>query len=252
MNSEKQKINIAALGDTHITETSQGSLQPVLQHINNEADILLLCGDLTNLGLPEEADILIEELSHCQIPVVAVLGNHDFENDKQEEIRRKLLDHKVTVLEGTEYVFEKGEEKIGFTGVKGFGGGFNPNMWGRFGEKEQKAFYDAVASEVEKLEIGLSTLQSREVDHRFVLLHFSPIRATVEGDLIEMYPFLGSSRLEEVIDRYDVTAVFHGHSHFGSPEGTTAKGIPVFNVAMPLMQKVHPDKPYKIFEVKNT
>ncbi len=248
MNNVK-KIKIAALGDIHITETSRGTLEPILRKINAEADMLLICGDLTNLGLPAEIDILTQELSICQIPILAVFGNHDYENDLQDELRSKLLEKNILVMEGNEYIFEKGDRKIGFTGVKGFGGGFNPYMWGRFGEKEQKAFYDAIVSEVQNLEIGLNMLQDKELDGQFVLLHFSPIKATVEGDKVELYPFLGSSRLEEVIDRYDVTAVFHGHSHFGTHEGKTAKGIPVFNVALPLMQKINPDKPYKIFEV---
>lgn len=249
MNNVKQKISIAALGDTHITETSKESLQTILEGINNEADILLLCGDLTNLGQPFEVDILIDELSLCNIPILAVFGNHDYESDLQDELHKKLLDKNILVLEGTEYIFEKDGRKVGFTGVKGFGGGFNPYMWGRFGEKEQKAFYDAIASEVQNLEVGLNMLQGKDLDGRFVLLHYSPIKATVEGDKVELYPFLGSSRLEEVIDRYEVTAVFHGHSHYGKPEGTTAKGIPVYNVALPLLQKINPDKPYKVLEV---
>jgi Icc-related predicted phosphoesterase len=249
MNNVKQKLKIAAVADVHIKETSKDSLKKIIQSIGKEADIFLLCGDLTNFGQPQEVDILTEVFSQLNIPVLAVFGNHDYESDQQDILRKKLLEHNVIVLEGTEYIFEKGDRKIGFTGVKGFGGGFNPNMWGRFGEKAQKAFYDAIESEVQKLENGLNTLQSQEVEGTFVLLHYSPIRKTVEGDIVEMYPFLGSSRLEEVIDRYRLTAVFHGHSHFGKPEGATAKGIPVFNVALPLMQKLSPDKPYKIFEI---
>jgi Icc-related predicted phosphoesterase len=249
MNNAKPKIKIEALGDIHIKETSKDSLQSIVRSVNADADLLLLCGDLTNLGLPEEADVLIEELKQSQVPVLAVFGNHDYESDMQDVLRKKLLNHRVIVLEGDEYIFEKDERKIGFTGIKGFGGGFNPNMWGRFGEKEQKAFYDAIETEVQRLEIGLNSMQNKELDEQIVLLHFSPIRATLEGDVVELYPFLGSSRLEEVIDRYDVTAVFHGHSHFGSPEGKTAKGIPVYNVALPLMQKLTPDKPYKILEI---
>jgi len=249
MNNGIKKINIAALADLHIADSSKGSLQAVLQDINTQADILLLCGDLTNIGQPSEAEVLIQELSHCKIPILCVFGNHDFESDKQDIMRKKLLEKNITLLEGAEYIFEKEGRKIGFTGVKGFGGGFNPYMWGRFGEKEQKAFYDAIASEVQSLEVGLNGLQSQELDGRFVLLHFAPVRATVEGDAVELFPFLGSSRLEEVIDRYDVSAVFHGHSHFGTAEGKTAKGIPVYNVALPLMQKLYPDKPYKIIKM---
>ena len=244
------KIKIAALGDIHIKENSSGAYKDLFSKINEDADVFALCGDLCDLGLMSEAEILVDELSVLRIPTVAVLGNHDYESDHQEEIKNLLMQNKVNVLHGTEFVFEKEGRKIGFTGVKGFGGGFHPYMWGRFGELEQKEFYDAIAAEVQSLEIGLSMLQSLDLNGRFVLLHFAPIRDTVMGDITEMFPFLGSSRLEEVINRYEnVTAVLHGHSHFGTAEGKTEKGAPVYNVSYPLMQKTFPERPYRIVEV---
>lgn len=244
------KLRIAAIGDIHVRDTSRGTYQNLFEDISKNADVLLLCGDLTDLGLMTEAEILVEELRLCTIPIIAVLGNHDYESDKQDEILQLLQQNKVIVLRGTEYVLEVRGKKYGFTGVKGFGGGFRPSMWGRFGETEQKAFYDAVANEVQQLENGLNRLQrTADLVKLFVLLHFSPIRDTLHGELQELYAFLGTTRLEEVIDRYPVTAVFHGHSHFGYPKGKTDKGIPVYNAAYPLMQKTYPKSPYTMVEI---
>lgn len=250
MNKVTHTIRIAAIADIHVTETSQGMYHEMFTEISERADVLAICGDLTRLGLISEVEVLIKELAYCSIPIVLVLGNHDYESNKQADIVHMLQDKNIHVLHGTEYIFEKDGKKYGFTGVKGFGGGFRPSMWGRFGEREQKEFYDAVASEVQQLEIGLDQLtRYSELEKIIVLLHFAPIRETLHGELAELYPFLGSTRLEEVIDRYDVSAVFHGHAHFGYWEGKTAKGIPVYNVAYPLMKKLDEKKPYRIVEL---
>ncbi len=244
------KLRIAALGDIHVKDTSRGELTSLFEEISQTADVLVLCGDLTNWGLPSEAEILVKELAACTLPIVAVLGNHDFESDKQDEVTHMLQGNKVHMLYGTEFIFEKDGKKYGFTGVKGFGGGFRPSMWGRFGEPEQKAFYDAIAGEVQHLENGLNVLmRTADLYKMIVLLHFSPIRETLHGELQELYPFLGSTRLEEVIDRYPVSAVFHGHAHFGYVKGKTEKSIPVYNVAYPLMQKIYPQQPYGLVEI---
>lgn len=154
------------------------------------------------------------------------------------------------MLEGTDFLYEKNGNQYGITGVKGFGGGFQPYMWARFGEKEQKAFYDALAHEIQALENGLNRLQHLPPNQCIVMMHYSPIRATLQGEIPELYAFLGSTRLEEVIDRYaNVAAVFHGHSHFGHPTGKTSKGIPVYNVAYPLMQRISQKQPYRIIEL---
>lgn len=250
MKTEQTTLKIAAIGDIHVKETSRGMYQQLLTDISEDADVLALCGDLTDLGLTTEAEVLVKELRHCTIPIVAVLGNHDYESDKQDEILHMLQTNNITVLHGTEHVIEKDGKKYGFTGVKGFGGGFRPSMWGRFGEPEQKAFYDAVSSEVQQLENGLNRLmRTAELEKMIVLLHFAPIRETLHGELAELYPFLGSTKLEEVIDRYPVGAVFHGHSHFGFPKGKTERGIPVYNAAYPVMQKANPKKPYALVEL---
>lgn len=246
----QEKIRIAAVADLHVHETSQGVYATLFSEIAENADILLLCGDLTDLGLPIEAEILAKELSSCKIPVIAVLGNHDFESEKQEEVATILKNANVYILEGTDYLFEKNGQQYGITGVKGFGGGFLPYMWARFGEKEQKAFYDALAMEIQALENGLNRLRHLPKGHCVVMTHFSPIRGTLHGEIPELYAFLGSTRMEEVIDRYEnVAAVFHGHSHFGSPEGKTTKGYPVYNVAFPLLQRINAKQPYRIVEL---
>lgn len=244
------KLRIAALGDLHVRNNSTGSYQNLFAEISKNADILLLCGDLTDLGLPEEAEILGKELQACTVPVVGILGNHDYHNRKENEVARILQQNKLNFVHGVEFILEKNGKRYGFTGAKGFGGGFRPSMWGRFGEPEQKAFYDAITKEVQTLENGLNRLQRmNDIDGIFVLLHFSPIRETLHGELQELYPFLGSTKLEEVIDRYTVNAVFHGHSHFGYPKGKTEKGIPVYNAAYQLMQKTNPQHPYALIQI---
>lgn len=244
------KLRIAAIGDIHVRETSSGVYQGLFAEISKNADILVLCGDLTDLGLESEAEVLAKELQACTIPVVGVLGNHDYHNEKQHEVAQILQQGKVMFVHGTEYIFEKDGKKYGFTGCKGFGGGFRPSMWGRFGEAEQKSFYDAVATEVETLENGINRLErSADIEKKFIVMHFSPIRDTLHGELPELYAFLGSTRLEEVIDRYNVAAVFHGHAHFGYPKGKTDKGIPVYNAAYPVMQKHSPERPYTLIEI---
>lgn len=244
-----EKLKIAALADIHVHETSAGAYKELFAEISQKADLLVLCGDLTDLGSPKEAEVLAGELLEARIPVIGVLGNHDYESDKQEEVANILKTAHMHVLEGTEYVFEKNGKSYGFTGVKGFGGGFRPYMWGRFGELEQKEFYDAVAKEVQALENGINKLRDLPPEQIVVLMHFSPIRDTLNGEIPELYPFLGSTRLEEVVDRFNIAAVIHGHAHFGSHKGKTEKGIPVYNVAYPLMKRIAPTQPYAILEI---
>jgi Icc-related predicted phosphoesterase len=242
--STQKKIRIAALGDIHMEENKVGKYKDLLSEISHNADLLCLCGDLTDHGLATEAQLLAEEFTACSIPVVGVLGNHDYDKDMQRDII-KILAPKIHILNGT-YTEING---IHFAGVKGFGGGFAPMMWGRIGEYAQKVFYDEAEREAEQLENAINELVRMQAEKIVVLLHFSPIKATVVGDQIEWYSFLGSSRFEEVIDRYTVEAVFHAHSHFGSPEGKTGKGFPVFNVSYPLMQRTSADHPYRIYEI---
>src|SRR6478672_9652512 len=236
-------LRIAAMGDLHVTKTSQGAFQPLFAQVNQSADVLLLCGDFTDYGLPDEARVLARELSVVKIPVIAVLGNHDYEGGKPHEIRQILSDVGVHALDGeaTEV------HGVGFAGVKGFAGGFGRGALGPWGEHAIKAFVQEAVDEALKLETALARLRTQK---RVALLHYSPIRGTVEGEPPEIFPFLGSSRLEEPINRYRVSAVFHGHAHRGTPEGRTSTGVPVHNVSMPLLTRVNPNRPpFLIVEV---
>jgi Icc-related predicted phosphoesterase len=229
-------VRVGAMADLHCARTSQGALRPLLAHVPEVADVLLLGGDLTDHGLPEEAEVLARELSTVKVPMVGVLGNHDYESNRMAEVRRILSDAGVTLLDGEACVV-KG---VGFAGVKGFAGGFGRGTLGAWGEEAVKVFVREAIDEAMKLESALARLRT---PHRIALLHYSPIRATVEGEPVEIFPFLGCGRLAEPVNRYAVTAVFHGHAHRGTPEGKTGEGIPVYNVALPLLQRTYPDQP---------
>jgi Icc-related predicted phosphoesterase len=236
-------VRLAALSDIHYSKSSQGSFQPLFSQIAETADVLLLCGDLTDYGLAEEARILAKDLAPIKIPVVAVLGNHDFETGEERDIAKILTDVGVHVLDGDTWEYHG----VGFAGVRGFCGGFGRGALGPWGEKIIKDFVHEAVQEALKLESALARLKA---DHRIVLMHYAPIRATVEGEPPEIFPFLGSSRLEDPLSRFDVTAVFHGHAHKGAPEGATQSGIPVFNVAHTVLQASYPDQPpFRLFEV---
>jgi Icc-related predicted phosphoesterase len=246
MPSVKDVVRIAALGDMHYGRAATpGLLQPLFSQINESADILVLCGDLTDYGLAEEARALMREMAVIKIPTVAVLGNHDYESSQQDEIRRILIDSSIVPLDGdtTEIL------GIGFAGVKGFAGGFGRRALGPWGEDIMKQFVHEAVSEALKLESALARLRN---DHRIAILHYAPIQGTVEGEPLEIFPFLGCSRLEEPLSRYPVTAVFHGHAHHGQPEGRTAKNVPVYNVSMSLMREVFPDRPFRLLEIDVT
>lgn len=230
-------IRIAAVSDLHCTKHSQGALAPLLQQAAQAADVLVMCGDLTDYGLLEEAHVLARELHGLRAPIVAVLGNHDFESGHQVEVTEILTNAGVTVLDG-ESVEVGG---VGIAGIKGFCGGFGRYSLGPWGEAGTKAFVRETLDEALKLESALARLRTPQ---RLALLHYSPIRATVEGEPLEIFPFLGSSRLEEPLMRYPVSAVIHGHAHKGHPEGTMSNGVPVYNVALPLMRRLHPDGPH--------
>jgi Icc-related predicted phosphoesterase len=240
----RTRLRIAAMGDLHVSKHSQGAFQPLFSQISDVADVLALCGDFTDYGLPDEARVLVRELTAAmKIPVIAVLGNHDYEGGRPDEIRQILMGGGVTVLDGeaTEV------HGVGFAGVKGFAGGFGRGALGPWGEHAIKAFVQEAVDEALKLEAALARLRTQK---RVALLHYSPIRGTVEGEPPEIFAFLGSSRLEEPINRYRVTAVFHGHAHRGTAEGRTSTGVPVHNVSMPLLARINPHRPpFLIVEV---
>jgi Icc-related predicted phosphoesterase len=242
-NMVADKLFVASLGDLHFGKTSRGSLQPLLERIADEADILALCGDLTNHGFEEEGQLLAQELSaSLNIPVVAVLGNHDHESGQGHGIAEALTKIGVHILEGDACEVRG----IGFAGVKGFGGGFGQRMLSPFGEEGVKRFVQEALAESLKLEAALARLRT---PHRFALLHYSPIVATIDGEPLEIFPFLGCSRLEEPLNRYPLDAVFHGHAHHGKPTGKTQSGVPVYNVSYPLMMHLNPERPFHLQEV---
>ena len=236
-------VRVAALADLHCMKTSQGAFQTLFARISEVADLLLLPGDLTDYGLPEEASVLAKELTALRIPAAAVLGNHDFESDKATEVRQILTDAGLIVLDGDTCEIQG----IGIAGVKGFGGGFGRRALGPWGERGIKQFVHEAVDEALKLEAALARLRTKQI---VALLHYSPIQQTVEGEPLEIYPFLGSSRLEEPIGRYPVSLVLHGHAHRGQLEGRTQSGVPVYNVSMALLTRTFADRlPFRVFEV---
>lgn len=239
----KKSVRIAALGDLHVSKTSQGRFQALFAQVSASADVFVLCGDFTDYGTPEEARILTRDLTAAmKIPVIAVLGNHDFEAGKQDEVAAILRDAGVTVLDG-EVIEVHG---VGFAGVKGFAGGFGRGALGPWGERAIKAFVQEAVDESLKLESALARLRTQ---HRVAVMHYAPIRATVEGEPVEIFPYLGSSRLEEPLNRYRVSVVFHGHAHRGAPEGRTSGGAPVYNVSLPLLTRLTPERPFLVVEL---
>jgi Icc-related predicted phosphoesterase len=243
MGTNSRLMHLAAVGDLHCSRSSRGALQSLFTRIPGGADVLALCGDLTDSGLPEEARILASEVAAVKIPVVAVLGNHDYEAGKADEIRQVLCDAGVHMLDGE--LFEI--QGIGIAGVKGFGGGFGAHALQPWGEEVMKRFVHETIEEALKLESALARLGTEQ---RIVLLHYSPIAATVLGEPPEIFPFLGSSRLEDPLSRYPPRAVFHGHAHRGQPEGRTRDDVPVYNVSIPVLERTFPDRPpFRLLEL---
>ncbi len=221
-------IRFAAVGDVHCWETAAGHISPLFQTVNNEADFLLLVGDLTTVGRPREVEVLCEEIKDVKIPIVAILGNHDCEENHEAEITQVLRQHNITVLDGESIVLNVKGKTVGIVGAKGFCGGFDKYAVEAFGEQALKDFVYASVREALKIEEALSALNS---DYRIVMVHYAPIRETVVGESLELWPFLGSSALVKPIDTLGANVVLHAHAHYGSPSGRTKTGIPVFNVA---------------------
>jgi Icc-related predicted phosphoesterase len=230
-------MRVAAVGDVHCKKTSGGAFQSLFAAMAEAADVLVLCGDLTDLGQAEEARVLVKELSAAKSrPVVAVLGNHDYESGETDQVKGILTEAGVTLLDGDALEING----VGFAGAKGLGGGFGQRALQPWGEDIMKRFVRETVDEALKLESGLAKLRTSQ---RVVVLHYSPVRDTVEGEPSEIFPFLGSSRLEEPLLRYPVSVVFHGHAHRGRPEGRTRTGVPVYNVCLPLLLEAAPERP---------
>jgi Icc-related predicted phosphoesterase len=237
---DKDKLRVAAIGDIHVHEGDIGPYRDLFSEVSHEADVLVLCGDLTDLGKPAEAQLLTESLRSCTIPVVAVLGNHDYECGHVDEVRAIVRGAGVHLLEGQSCIIQG----VGFVGIKGFAGGFGSRMLGSFGEPAIKQFVAETVQEALSLE---NAMRRTPTQRTVVVLHYAPIAETVEGEPPEIFPFLGCSRLAETIDRFKVNAVLHGHAHRGRYQGKTPGGMPVFNVAYHIEKPT--GRPYALLRV---
>jgi Icc-related predicted phosphoesterase len=237
-------IRLAAVGDIHVGTDSVGLIRDSLGQLDDEADALLLAGDLTKSGTPEEAAVLAGELKGLTTPVIAVLGNHDHHHDAATEVRTILVDAGIIVLEGESTSLSVEGRRVGIVGAKGFGGGFEGANGTEFGEREMKAF---VAHTRTRADVVDGAFASLDADVRVLLLHYAPVRGTLVGEPPEIFPFLGSFLFAEVADRHGIDLIVHGHAHRGQERGKTRGGVPVRNVAQPVL-----GRPYAIYEFSDT
>jgi Icc-related predicted phosphoesterase len=234
------KFTVAAIGDLHVSEARAASLRELFAEISTRADALVLCGDLTDVGSPREAEMLAEDLRACSVPIVAVLGNHDYESGHVDELRTTFKNADVRLLDGQSCEISG----VAFIGVKGFMGGFGKRMLASFGEAMVRSFVTEAVNEAMRLE---NAMRAVKTERAVVVLHYAPIAETIEGEPPEIFPFLGSSRLAETIDRFKVSAVVHGHAHHGRYEGRTPAGSPVYNVAYGIEKPT--GRPYALLQV---
>lgn len=235
-------MRVAAIGDLHVQENDEAPYREVFGEISNHADVLLLCGDLTNFGKTREAEILADDIKSCTIPVLGVLGNHDYECGQPEKVVEILTAAGMIVLDEQAHEIDG----VGFAGVKGFLGGYGRGELAPFGEPIVKAFVDEAQKEARKLENALRTIRT---DRSVAVLHYSPVPDTLEGEPAEIFQYLGTQRLAEPIDRFDhVKAVVHGHAHHGTYEGRTPLGKPVYNCAQFVLRPKF-GRPYALIEV---
>lgn len=235
-------MRIAATADIHFSPQSYDRIREPLSRVREDADVLVIAGDLTNYGKAEEMHSLLNALVRLRIPIIAVLGNHDYESGQEQELMKMMTTEGIKVLDGSSYE----RDGVGFAGTKGFIGGFGRGVLTAFGEREIKAFVQASIDETMKLERALSMLRTEKI---VIVTHYAPISETVRGEPAEIWPYLGSSRLAEVIDRHGAALAVHGHAHHGQPDGKTTAGVPVHNVALSLLLAQKPPCPYRVFEV---
>lgn len=235
-------MRIAAVADIHFNPPVWERIREKMEHVRDEADLLVVAGDLTNYGKTSEMEPLLNVLVRLRIPIVAVLGNHDYESDQHEQLMKMMAAEGIKILDGTGYE----RDGVGFAGTKGFIGGFGRGVLTAFGEREIKNIVQAAIDESLKLERAMAQLRTEK---RVVVVHYSPIPSTVEGEPTEIWPYLGTSRLAEVVDRHGANLVIHGHAHHGKPDGKTTGGIPVHNVALAILQSQDPPRAYRVFDV---
>jgi Icc-related predicted phosphoesterase len=238
---ERSAVKIAAVGDVHFGLDSEGTLRPHLEDLPEDVDAFLLAGDLTRHGLADEAAVLATELASLHLPVVAVLGNHDYHANEEKAIVDLMEQAGVQVLDGSSRIVELDGTTLGVAGVKGFGGGFPGACGSEFGELVMKNFIRYAVDCADRLQ---DALQGLIAEHRVALIHYAPVEETLKGERLEIYPFLGSYLLADAIDAAGADLVLHGHAHAGSEKGTTPHGVPVRNVALDLIRR-----PYKIFRL---
>ena len=229
-------IRIAAVGDVHVDADVVGRYRPALDRLPEVADTLLVAGDLTRHGTVDEAKSFTKEFGGLEVPVVVVLGNHDHQSDQQDDVTKVITDAGITVLEGTSTVLEVNGHRLGVAGVKGFGGGFAGACASNFGEREMKAFVATTEAIAEELQ---SALQATECDALVALTHYAPVPETLSGEPLEIYPFLGCYQLGRAIDAAPTMLALHGHAHHGSERGRTPGGVPVRNVAHPVIKQAY-------------
>lgn len=229
-------IRIAAVGDVHLGEDTGGRFRPALEHVGQHADVLLLAGDLTRHGTVAEAAVVADEFGDLPVPVVAVLGNHDYHSDCEDKVADTLRDRGIEVLEGDGTVLTIDGRRLGVAGVKGFGGGFAGKCASAFGEREMKAFVAHSADAAEQLRAALASL---DCDVRVALTHYAPVKDTLRGEPPEIYAFLGSYLLGEAVDATGAALAVHGHAHYGTEQGLTPGGVRVRNVAHPVIRAAY-------------
>ncbi|MFD9355161.1 metallophosphoesterase [Streptomyces sp. NPDC060031] len=228
-------IRVAAVGDIHLAPGAEGLLRPAFETLGTCADLLLLAGDLTRHGTEEEARVVAGEVAGLPVPVIAVLGNHDYQSDRQEAVTRVLSEADVKVLEGDCVQFDVDGTTVGVAGTKGFGGGFAGRCASEFGEPEMKAFIQYTRRCADGLLRSLRELSDRDCAVRIALTHYAPVPDTLAGEPPEIYPFLGSYLLAEAVDGAGADLAIHGHAHLGTEHGMTEGGVRVRNVAMPVI-----------------
>lgn len=235
-------MRVAATADLHFNPPVWEHIRPHIERVRDEADVLIVAGDLTNYGKTSEMEPLLNLLVRLRIPIIAVLGNHDYESCQEQELMKMMATEGIKILDGTGYE----RDGVGFAGTKGFIGGFGRGVLTAFGEREVKAIVQAAIDESLKLERALSQLRTNK---RVVILHYAPIVATVKGEAPEIFPYLGTSRMAEVVDRHGADLIVHGHAHHGTAEGKTVGGVPVYNVALGLLQAENPPRAYRVFDL---
>ena len=232
--AEQNKVRVAAAGDVHINEVNQDAVAEAFRGLAGKADLVLLAGDLTTHGEPEQGALLAEACAEVDVPILAVLGNHDHHVNRALELIAALETGGIQVLEGSHAIVCVRGAEIGVVGAKGFVGGFAGSHLPDFGEPSLRAVYAETGREVEAVEAGLCAVEA--CPFRIVLLHYSPTAATLSGEPQGIWAFLGSERLAAPIREHAPDLVLHGHAHAGSFRADVG-GVPVFNVSIPVMER---------------